>query len=155
MDGYALVNALLQKKSKTFEDYALLEVLPTVETYSSKSRRTAAEGRRALLIKANDTDILVIAVSTLPVLQELGLEKLYSSPWPLHLQWVQKRLGGCYSSMLLAAAMWCQTGFFLWSYSMNVCQWHVTTNGGTVTLWGEIIDFLGAATSEINLLILK
>ena len=80
MDGYALVNALLQKKSKTFEDYALLEVLPTVETYSSKYRRTAAEGRRALLIKANDTDILVIAVSTLPVLQELGLEKLYSSP---------------------------------------------------------------------------
>ena len=77
MDGYALVNALLQKKSKTFEDYALLEVLPTVETYSSKYRRTAAEGRRALLFKANDTDILVIAVSTLRVLQELGLEKLW------------------------------------------------------------------------------
>ena len=77
MDGYALVNALLQKKSKTFEDYALLGVLPTVETYSSKYRRTAAEGRRALLIKANDTDILVIAVSTLPVLTELGLEKLW------------------------------------------------------------------------------
>ena len=55
----------------------MLEVHPTVETYSSKYRRTAAEGRRALLIKANDTDILVIAVSTLPVLQELGLEKLW------------------------------------------------------------------------------
>ena len=54
----------------------MLEVLPTVETYSSKYRRTGAEGRRAILIKTNDTDILVIAVNTMPVLQELGLEKL-------------------------------------------------------------------------------
>ena len=77
MDAYSLVNTFPQRKSKIFQDYALLEVLPTVETYSSKYRRTAAEGRRALLIKANDTDILVIAVSTLPMFPELGLQELW------------------------------------------------------------------------------
>ena len=33
---------------------------------------------------------------------------------------------------------------------MNLCQWHVTAIDGTVSLGGEVIDFLEAATCEIH-----
>ena len=35
------------------------------------------EGNKALVIKANDTDVLVIAIATLSSLQELGLQKMW------------------------------------------------------------------------------
>ena len=34
------------------------------------------EGCKVLVIKANDTDVAIIAIATLPSLQELGLQKL-------------------------------------------------------------------------------
>ena len=40
------------------------------------ARDAAIEGSKALVIKANVTDILVIAVSVLPQLQEIGVETL-------------------------------------------------------------------------------
>ena len=40
------------------------------------ARQAEAEGSKVIMIKACDTDVLVIAVSCLPVLQALGLEKL-------------------------------------------------------------------------------
>ena len=42
------------------------------------ARDVAIEGSKALVIKANDTDIVVIAVSLLPQLQEIGVETLWS-----------------------------------------------------------------------------
>ena len=39
-------------------------------------RDAATEGSRALVIKANDPDIVVIAVSVVPQLQEIGVETL-------------------------------------------------------------------------------
>ena len=40
--------------------------------------RDATTGRRkSIIIKANDTDVLVIAISVLPSLQEIGLEKMW------------------------------------------------------------------------------
>lgn len=40
IDGSALVNTLTPRSSKTFEDYAMLDVLPKVLTYSTKYKRT-------------------------------------------------------------------------------------------------------------------
>ena len=40
------------------------------------ARDAVMEGHKVFMIKANDTDIIVIAISTLPSLQEFGLEKL-------------------------------------------------------------------------------
>jgi hypothetical protein len=40
-------------------------------------RDATAAGSKSLVIKANDTDVLVIAVSKLPSLQRLGLEKMW------------------------------------------------------------------------------
>jgi hypothetical protein len=40
LDGSALINALLPRISKTFEEYAVLEVVPKVQTYSCTSTRT-------------------------------------------------------------------------------------------------------------------
>ena len=40
------------------------------------ARDAAIEGSKALVIKANDTDIVVIAVSVLPQLQDIGVETL-------------------------------------------------------------------------------
>ena len=37
----------------------------------------AQEGSESLLVKASDTDILVIAISVMPTLQAIGLQKLY------------------------------------------------------------------------------
>ena len=39
-------------------------------------RDAAIEGSKALVIKANDTDIVVIAVPVVPPLQEIGVETL-------------------------------------------------------------------------------
>jgi len=41
------------------------------------AKQAAKEGRKIIIIKANDTDILVIAVSILPTLQEIGLQQLW------------------------------------------------------------------------------
>ena len=38
------------------------------------ARDATADGSKSIIIKANDTDVLVIAISVLPSLQELGLE---------------------------------------------------------------------------------
>ncbi len=40
------------------------------------ARDAAIEGSKALVIKANDTDIVVIAVSVVPQMQEIGVETL-------------------------------------------------------------------------------
>ena len=40
IDGSALVNVLPPRTSKTFEDYATLDVLPTIRAYSIKYERT-------------------------------------------------------------------------------------------------------------------
>ena len=39
------------------------------------SKHAAADGNNTIIIKASDTDVLVIAVSVLPILQDLGVEK--------------------------------------------------------------------------------
>ena len=53
------------------------------------ARDAVTEGHKDLMIKANDTDILVIAISTLPSLQELGLEKLWIAfGKETHLRWI-------------------------------------------------------------------
>ena len=40
------------------------------------SKHTAADGSKTIImIKASDTDVLVIVVSVLPILQDLGVEK--------------------------------------------------------------------------------
>ena len=41
------------------------------------AKNATVDGSKTLIIKANDTDILVIAVSVLPTLQQLGLEKMW------------------------------------------------------------------------------
>lgn len=41
------------------------------------ARDATLEGSKSIIIKANDTDVVVIAVSTLPFLQELGLESMW------------------------------------------------------------------------------
>ena len=43
------------------------------------ARDAAIEGSKALVIKANVTDIVVIAVSVLPQLQEIGVETLWTA----------------------------------------------------------------------------
>ena len=43
------------------------------------ARDAAIEGSKTLLIKANDTDIAVIAVYVLPQLQEIGVETLWTT----------------------------------------------------------------------------
>ena len=56
------------------------------------ARDATSQGSKSITIKANDTDVIVIAVSTMPSLQELGLEKLWiafgqgASAWwiPVH-----------------------------------------------------------------------
>ena len=37
----------------------------------------AQEGSKSLLVKASDTDILVIAISVMPTLQAMGLQQLW------------------------------------------------------------------------------
>ena len=41
------------------------------------ARDATLQGSKSIIIKANDTDVVVIAVSTMPSLQELGLEHLW------------------------------------------------------------------------------
>ena len=41
------------------------------------ARHAAAEGRKTIIIKANDTDVLVIGVNVLSLLMDIGLEKLW------------------------------------------------------------------------------
>ena len=40
------------------------------------ARHAAAEGSKIIMVKACDTDVLMIAVSCLPVLQALGMKEL-------------------------------------------------------------------------------
>ena len=44
-----------------------------------RSHDAAIEGSKALVIKANDTDISVIAVSVFPQLQDIGIETLWNA----------------------------------------------------------------------------
>ena len=41
------------------------------------ARHAAQEGSKSLLVKASDTDILVIAISAMPTLQAIGLQQLW------------------------------------------------------------------------------
>ena len=41
------------------------------------ARDATTDERKSVIIKANDTDVLVIAISVLPSLQEIGLEKMW------------------------------------------------------------------------------
>jgi len=41
-----------------------------------RSKHASADGSKTIMIKASETDILVIAVSVLPILLDLGVEKL-------------------------------------------------------------------------------
>ncbi|KAK6167168.1 hypothetical protein SNE40_021263 [Patella caerulea] len=41
------------------------------------ARDATTDGSKSIIIKANDTDVLVIAISVLPALQELGLQEMW------------------------------------------------------------------------------
>ena len=41
------------------------------------AKDATTDGSKSIIIKANDTDVLVIAISVLPSLQEIGLEKMW------------------------------------------------------------------------------
>ena len=41
------------------------------------SKHVAADGNTTIIIKASDTDVLVISVSVLPILEDLRVEKLW------------------------------------------------------------------------------
>ena len=43
------------------------------------ARHAAHEGSKSLLVKASDTDILVIAISVMPTLQAIGMQQLWSA----------------------------------------------------------------------------
>lgn len=43
------------------------------------ARNAAEEGSKVLMVKANDTDVLVITISVLPALQETGLQPLWAA----------------------------------------------------------------------------
>ena len=52
-------------------------------------KHAVMEGNQTLMIKANDTDVVVVAVSILPSLQELGLQKLWIAfGQGKHLKWI-------------------------------------------------------------------
>ena len=40
------------------------------------AKHAAEEGSKVIIVKASDTDVLIIAVSVLPTLQEIGLQQL-------------------------------------------------------------------------------
>lgn len=53
------------------------------------ARHAVKEGKKVLMIKANDTDVVVIAISTLPSLQELGLQKFWLAfGQGVYLRWI-------------------------------------------------------------------
>ena len=53
------------------------------------ARHAVMEGNQTIMIKANDTDVVVIAISILPSLQELGLQKLWIAfGQGTHLKWI-------------------------------------------------------------------
>ena len=53
------------------------------------AKHAVTEGNQTLMIKANDTDVVVIAISILPSLQELGLQKLWIAfGQGKHLKWI-------------------------------------------------------------------
>ena len=53
------------------------------------AKHAVMEGNQTLMIKANDTDVVVVAVSILPSLQELGLQKLWIAfGQGKHLKWI-------------------------------------------------------------------
>ncbi len=53
------------------------------------AKQAVMEGYQTLMIKANDTDVVVIAISILPSLQELGLQKLWIAfGQGKHLKWI-------------------------------------------------------------------
>ena len=53
------------------------------------AKHAVMEGNQTLMIKANDTDVVVIAISILPSLQELGLQKLWIAfGQGKHLKWI-------------------------------------------------------------------
>ncbi len=53
------------------------------------AKQAVMEGYQTLMIKANDTDVVVIAISILPSLQELGLQKLWITfGQGKHLKWI-------------------------------------------------------------------
>ena len=105
IDGSALVNVLPPRTSKTFEDYATLDVLPTIRAYSIKYERTyivfdvyrssslktearskRGHGTRRRVTRICNgpsnwrnffTDILVVTISVMPTLQTIGLQQLW------------------------------------------------------------------------------
>ena len=55
------------------------------------ARDAAIEGSKSLVIKANDTDIVVIAVSVLPQLQEIGVETMWTAfGHGVGMKWISK-----------------------------------------------------------------
>lgn len=40
------------------------------------ARDATLDGSKSLIVKANDTDVVIIAISVLPSLQQLGLESM-------------------------------------------------------------------------------
>jgi len=53
------------------------------------ARNAAEEGSKVLMIKANDTDVLVIAISVLSALQDIGLQQLWVAfGQGQHLKWI-------------------------------------------------------------------
>ena len=53
------------------------------------ARHATEKGSKVLMVKASDTDVLVIAVSVLPALQEIGLQQLWIAfGQGQHLRWI-------------------------------------------------------------------
>ena len=53
------------------------------------ARHAVMEGNQTIMIEANDTDVVVIAIPILPSLQELGLQKLWIVfGQGTHLKWI-------------------------------------------------------------------
>ena len=101
MRTISLVGSLIEKSCKINRDYAVSSHAIILDALAPcthgepdagrfvHARHGAAGGKNILIIKVNDTYVLVIAVSFLPILQELGLKKLWLALGQgHHLKWI-------------------------------------------------------------------
>jgi len=51
------------------------------------SKHASADGNKTIMIKASETDVLVIAVSVLPILQDIGVENV-GRIWSRTKKWI-------------------------------------------------------------------
>ena len=76
------------------QDMSLREVTPCSHKEADTrifvhARHAAEEGSKVLIVKASDTDVLVIAISVLPSLQAIGLQQMWIAfGQGQHLRWI-------------------------------------------------------------------